>query len=211
MARQAESSAVPSTAARQARYERVLRAATTILTAGGEDALQMKELAQRSQVSLDTLYRYFPSKEHVLAAIAADRYERAYRKVLANPPRGGTVRERVTDYLLKEFVLSQRNERLTAALVKVRHQTSRAYGDAVEGLYQRHLDILLAVAESEGPISEQRRRSLTVVAKIFGFATTGWLSGIFSAADARFEIRLGCRLLDLPDEIVAEDLALARR
>src|SRR5215469_14352960 len=65
MARQAESSAVPTTAAQRARYERVLHAGTAILTAGGEDALQMKELAQRASVSLDTLYRYFPSKEHV--------------------------------------------------------------------------------------------------------------------------------------------------
>jgi AcrR family transcriptional regulator len=210
MAREVESPAVPTTPAQRARYERVLRAGTDILTAGGEDALQMKELAQRAEVSLDTLYRYFPSKEHVLAAIAVDRYERAYQKVVADPPHGGSVRERVTDYLLREFGTGQRNEKLTAALVRVRHQTSRAYGEVVEGLFQRHLDILRVVGESRGPMTEQQRRSLTVVAQVFGFAMTGWLSGMFSAADSRFQIRLGCRLLDLPDEDVTQDLEEAR-
>ena len=206
-----EAPARPGTAAQQARYTRVIQTATAVLTAGGEDALQMKDLAQRAQISLDTLYRYFPSKEHVLAAIAVDRYERAYRKVLASPPRGGTIRERVTAHLLREFATGQRNEKLTSALVRVRHQTSRAYGEVVERLYQRHLDILRAVAETDGPLSEQQSRMLTVVAKIFGFAITGWLSGILSAADARFEIRIGCRLLDLPDELVAADTEQARQ
>ena len=210
MARPDETAATPGTAAQRARYERVIVAATAVLTAGGEDALQMKELAQRAGVALDTLYRYFPSKEHVLAAIAVERYERAYRRVLADPPGTGTVRERVTEHLLREFATGQRNEKLTAALVKVRHQTSRAYGEAVERLYQRHLDILRTVAESAGPLTERQARTLTVIAKIFGFAVTGWLSGIYSAAEARFEIRLGCRLLDLPDEVIAADLDRAR-
>ena len=37
-----------------------------MLSAGGEDALQMKELSQRADVSVATLYRYFPAKDHVL-------------------------------------------------------------------------------------------------------------------------------------------------
>jgi len=61
--------AVPSTPAQHGRRDRILETATVILNAGGEDALQMKELAQRADVSLATLYRYFPAKDHVLLAI----------------------------------------------------------------------------------------------------------------------------------------------
>ena len=208
MTRQAEPVTLPTTEAQRARYGRVVEAATAILTAGGEDALQMKELAQRAGVSLDTLYRYFPSKEHVLAAIGVDRYERAFRKVLAQRSRGETVRERVTDYLLREFRTGQRNERLTAALFRVRHGTSRGYGEVLERLYHRHIDILLLVAGES--VTERQRQVLPVVTQVFGSAVSGWLSGIFSAADARFEIRVGCRLLDLPDAVVGEDLELAR-
>ena len=70
---------VPSTSAQHGRYERILQAATAMLALGGEDMLQMKELAQRAEVSLATLYRYFPAKEHVVLAIAVRRYQNALR------------------------------------------------------------------------------------------------------------------------------------
>src|SRR6202012_3106136 len=46
---------IPETLAQQARYDRVIAAATVILSAGGQEAVQMKDLAQRAQVSLSTL------------------------------------------------------------------------------------------------------------------------------------------------------------
>jgi hypothetical protein len=48
-----------------------------------------------------------------------------------------------------------------------------------------------------------------VVQAIFSAATRRWLAGVYSPDQARFEIRAGCRLLDLTDAAVAEDLALA--
>ena len=83
------SPAVPSTPAQHGRHDRILEAATAMLAAGGEDALQMKELSQRADVSLATLYRYFPAKDHVLLAITLSRYERALTRVRGEPPRGG--------------------------------------------------------------------------------------------------------------------------
>jgi hypothetical protein len=44
---------------------------------------------------------------------------------------------------------------------------------------------------------------------IFGAATRRWLAGVCSPAQARFEIRAGCRLLDLPESAVEEDSLLA--
>src|ERR1700678_1616597 len=95
--------ATPSTPAQRERYDRVLTTAAAILSAGGEEALQMKDLAQRADVSLATLYRYFPAKDHVLLAISASRYENALRRVTGERPRGATVQERVTNHLLREF------------------------------------------------------------------------------------------------------------
>ena len=62
--------AVPDTPAQQARYDRVIAVATDVLSAGGLEAVQMKDLAQRAGVSLATLYRYFPSKDYLLLAVA---------------------------------------------------------------------------------------------------------------------------------------------
>jgi hypothetical protein len=37
------------------------------------------------------------------------------------------------------------------------------------------------------------------VADVFRAATRRWLAGVSSAAEARFEIRMGCYLLSAPD------------
>ncbi|MEU9064707.1 TetR/AcrR family transcriptional regulator [Streptomyces sp. NPDC048430] len=209
MARQVAAPATPSTQAQRERYGRVVQAATSTLSAGGEDALQMKELAQKADVSLSTLYRYFPSKDHVLLAIAVDHYDRAYRRVLTETPSGRTVRERVTNQLLREFRAGQRNQMLTAALGRALTETSSHYSEVIEYLENVHTKILRVVAEADGPISEQQQRVLPILTQIFRTTSGRWLIGIASASDARFEIRVGCRLLDVSDELIDEDAARA--
>ncbi len=200
--------AIPSTAAQHGRHDRILTAATAMLEAGGEDALQMKELSQRAGVSVATLYRYFPAKDHVLLAILHSRYSAALGRVTAQVPRGTTARERVASHLLREFRAQQREPRLTAALVRVISETSRSYSEILERTEQLHLQMLEHVAGAGRPISEEQRRLLPVVQAIFGAATRRWLAGVASPAQARFQIRVGCRLLDLPDQAVGEDMRL---
>lgn len=203
--------AIPSTAAQHGRHDRILAAATAMLEAGGEDALQMKELSQRAGVSVATLYRYFPAKDHVLLAILLSRYSAALERVTAQAPQGRSARERVTSHLLREFRAEQREPRLTAALVRVISETSRSYSEIIERTERLHLQMLEHVAGAGAPISEQQRMLLPVVQAIFGAATRRWLAGVASPAQARFEIRVGCRLFDLEDAAVAEEAALAGR
>jgi hypothetical protein len=46
---------------------------------------------------------------------------------------------------------------------------------------------------------------LPVVADVFTAATRRWLAGMSSPARTRAEIRLGGRLLDLPEELLDEE------
>jgi AcrR family transcriptional regulator len=180
-----------------------------MLAAGGEDALQMKELSQRAGVSVATLYRYFPAKDHVLLAILLSRYSDALARVAGEVPRAGSARERVTSHLLREFRAEQREQRLTAALSRVISETSRNYSDIIEQVEGLHLQMLEHVAGAGQPISAELRQLLPIVQAIFGAATRRWLAGVSSPAQARFQIRAGCRLLDLPDESIAEDSQMA--
>jgi TetR/AcrR family transcriptional regulator, cholesterol catabolism regulator len=201
--------AIPSTPAQRGRRERILEAATAILIGGGEDALQMKELAQRADVSLATLYRYFPAKDHVLMAIALSSYERALDLVRAERPRGGTVRERVTAHLLREFRAGQREIRLTAALTRAVSETSRSYGATIEQIEAAHLRVVRHVAADGGALSQRHELLLPVVVDVFSAAFRRWLAGMCAPAQARLEIRLGAHLLDLPGETVDELARLA--
>lgn len=54
--------------AQRERRERILDAVVLLLDQVPHDQLQVKEVARRSQVALGTLYRYFPTKEQLLAA-----------------------------------------------------------------------------------------------------------------------------------------------
>ena len=51
------------------------------------------------------------------------------------------------------------------------------------------------VATAGGPVDDELRRRLRIVTDVFGAATRRWLAGVSSAAEARFEIRVGCYLL----------------
>ena len=201
--------AIPSTAAQHGRHDRILAAATAMLAAGGEDALQMKDLSQRAGVSVATLYRYFPAKDHVMLAILLSRYSTALARVTAEVPPGATPRDRVTRHLLREFRAELREPRLTAALSRVISETSRSYSEIIERTEHLHLQMLEHVAGAGRPVSAEQRQLLPVVQAIFGAATRRWLAGVLSPAQARFEIRVGCRLLDLPDAAVAEEALLA--
>jgi AcrR family transcriptional regulator len=197
--------ATPSTPAQHGRYERVLQAATAMLALGGEETLQMKELAQRAEVSLATLYRYFPSKDHVLLAISYSRYENAMRRVASEAPHGATVQERVTNHLLREFRAEQRDQKLTAAMTRVLTDTRPEYRQIIRQSQQLHMKILQQVALAGRPVSGEQYRRLQIVDDVFGAATRRWLAGVSSAAEARFEIRMGCHLLDVPDLSPRED------
>jgi TetR/AcrR family transcriptional regulator, cholesterol catabolism regulator len=201
--------ATPTTPAQQARYDRVLAAATEILIADGAEAIQMKDLAQRANVSLATLYRYFPSKDYLLLAISLARYQEAARKVRTEVPRGDSVRERVTNHLLREFGAERRDQRLTASLVHALRETRRGYSPVLEMIEHVHLQIVSHVAAAGGRLSEQQQKVLPVVIDIFTAATRLWLAGVFSVADAEFQIKTGCELLDVPDDTVAAELERA--
>jgi AcrR family transcriptional regulator len=53
-------------------YERVLRAATEVLTEKGAEAA-VPEIAARAGVGKGTVYRCFPTKEHLVGAVVAER------------------------------------------------------------------------------------------------------------------------------------------
>jgi AcrR family transcriptional regulator len=205
--RQAMIPATPSTPAQHDRYERMLQAAAAMLAIGGEETLQMKELAERADVSLATLYRYFPSKGHVMLAISYSRYQGALRRISSETPHGATVRERVTGFLLREFHAEQRDQQLTAALTRVLSDIRPEYRQATYKVEQLRMQVLQQVALGGGPVSDEQYRVLRIVSGVFSAATRRWLAGVSSAAEARFEIRVGCYLLSTPGLFPADDLA----
>ncbi|MFI2474357.1 TetR family transcriptional regulator [Nocardia xishanensis] len=68
--------AEPRTTSQRERCDRMLRAAAELGARHGLEQVQIGDIAAGADVALGTLYRYFPSKHHLYAALLADRVER---------------------------------------------------------------------------------------------------------------------------------------
>ncbi|EFF90769.1 TetR-family transcriptional regulator [Streptomyces sp. e14] len=108
----------PLTERQEARRRRILHASAQLACRGGFDAVQMREVAESSQVALGTLYRYFPSKVHLLVATMHDQLVRMRGTLRAKPPTGASAAERVTETLIRAFRALQREPRLADAMVR---------------------------------------------------------------------------------------------
>jgi AcrR family transcriptional regulator len=87
------------TVPQQERRDRVLAAATELAREGGYDAVAMKDVAERSGVALATVYRYFGSKDHLLAEVLVGWGAVLSGRLAAAPPRGATAADRVVNVL----------------------------------------------------------------------------------------------------------------
>jgi len=74
------------TKSQAARRQRVIAAALDLSSAGGYDAVQMRDVAVKGEVALGTIYRYFTSKDHLLAAVLVDWMIDLERRVGLRPP-----------------------------------------------------------------------------------------------------------------------------
>lgn len=105
------------TKSQAARRDRVIRAALDLGSTGGYDAVQMRDVATTAGVALGTIYRYFTSKDHLLAAAMVEWVHDLERRVGQRPPKGDTVADRVTDVLRRASRAMEKEPKLSAAVV----------------------------------------------------------------------------------------------
>lgn len=83
------------TAAQRKRLQRLCRAAGELAAEGGYAAVTMRGVAERAGVGLATVYRYFASKDHLIAEVTKLRSRSIIVSLRAYPPLGGTAQERL--------------------------------------------------------------------------------------------------------------------
>src|SRR3954469_2151698 len=105
-------------AAQRERRKRILDATIALASKGGFDAVQMRAVAERADVALGTLYRYFPSKIHLLVSALAREFEQAQEKLDRRQIPGDTASERVLFVLGNVTRMLQRYPELTEAMTR---------------------------------------------------------------------------------------------
>ncbi|MEU0475636.1 TetR family transcriptional regulator [Streptomyces olivaceus] len=191
--------APPLTERQRERRRRILRATARLAGRGGYEAVQMREVAESSQVALGTLYRYFPSKVHLLVATMQDRLERLHDTLRESPPTGETAADRVAQTLMRAFGALQREPRLAEAMTRALTFADRGVSPEVDQVSRETTAIVLdAMGGPEDPTPEQLS-AVRVIEHTWLSTLITWLAGRTSLDQVRVDIETVCRLLDLTE------------
>ncbi len=107
----------PLTKKQAERRRRVLLAAIALAAEGGYEGVQMRAVAERADVALGTVYHYFSSKDHLLAASMTEWLSSLDDSIARRPPAGATTLERVLDILRRTTRAMAENPKVSAAVI----------------------------------------------------------------------------------------------
>lgn len=176
-----------------ARRRRVLDAAMELASEGGYEAVQMRDVAARAEVALGTLYRYFSSKDQLLAAVRADWTAALERRLGRQPLQGATRAERLIDFLVRATRPLERRPRLAEAIV-----ASVASRDPHAAAYQREvsswmdrivLDVLADLPDGDAHAIRE------TLAHVWNSVLMAWVNGHMDNERMHEILRSACHLL----------------
>jgi AcrR family transcriptional regulator len=183
------------TAAQRARRERILAATMSLAARGGYEAVQMREVAERSEVALGTLYRYFPSKVHLLVSAMSSEIERLAGRLGKRQIPGDTRAERVSFVLERSTRSLQRDPLLTEALVRAMMAADASVANEVSAVREAMTDLIVAAIRGDGPPQENDVELAGILQDVWFSRQIAWLGGRIGAADVWRDIHLAITLL----------------
>lgn len=184
--------------AQQDRRRRILDATIALASEGGFDAVQMRAVADNAGVALGTLYRYFPSKIHLLVSALGARFEQAEAKTAARPIPGDTAHERVMNVLGSQTRALQKHPKLTEALVRAFMFADGSVLNEIDEVGQRLTTMIsraMAGTPDHAEATEDEAAIVRVISDVWLSALVGWVTGRMKAKDVEKSIDVAVRLL----------------
>ncbi|MGP3979671.1 TetR family transcriptional regulator [Streptomyces sp. KR80] len=197
MTTESNSPAAPLTERQEARRRRILHASAQLASRGGFDAVQMREVAEISSVALGTLYRYFPSKVHLLVATMQDQLQHLHETLRKRPPTAQEPSARVAETLMRAFRAMQREPHLADAMVRALTFADRSVSPEVDTVSRLTTAIILDAMGLEAPPTPEQLSAVRVIEHTWHSALVTWLSGRASIAQVKIDIETVCRLIDI--------------
>ncbi|MDL9945487.1 cholesterol catabolism transcriptional regulator KstR [Gordonia sp. ABSL11-1] len=182
-------------AAQRERRRRILDATLALASKGGYDAVQMRTVADKADVAVGTLYRYFPSKVHLLVTSLARELGRVESRVDRSQLRGDNAVERLRHVLDMITYAMQRDPLLTEAMTRAfmfADASATAEVDQVAGIIDR---LLAGAMVDEGEPTEEDLAIARVLADVWMSNLVQWLTRRASATDVTNRLELTVRLL----------------
>jgi len=181
-------------AAQRDRRKRILDATLALASKGGYDAVQMRTVAERADVALGTLYRYFPSKIHLLVSGLAREFERTQERLDRRPIPGETPYDRML-YVLGRITRSmQREPMLTEAMTRAFMFADPSAANEVNTV-ARLTEQMFTKAMHEGEPSAEDIAIARVIGDVWMSNLVVWVTRRASTDDVSHHLDLAVRLL----------------
>lgn len=181
------------------RRKHLIRAAIELVSEIGVERVQMKQVSERSGVALGTTYRYFSSKDHLLASAVSDWRGQLMADIAAElrgSPAPPGASDRVVRFVHRGMRAFQRQPNLAHLLVSVTVSTDPFASEAVEAMASAGRASLLAVMPDVPPAAG------AVLPLLIDSAWTSelvaWVTGRTTLADAFVHLDEMIRLLLAP-------------
>ncbi|MGN0101691.1 MAG: cholesterol catabolism transcriptional regulator KstR [Dietzia sp.] len=184
----------PSTSSQRERRRRILDATLALAAKGGYEAVQMRAVAERAEVAVGTLYRYFPSKVHLLVSALAREFRRIDQRTERSAPPGDSAQERmmvVVDMITRAM---QRDPNLTEAMTRAFMFADASVANEVEEVGFL-MDRIIARALAQGEPDEVQLSIARVISDVWMSNLVSWLTRRSSAADVATRLALTIDLL----------------
>jgi TetR/AcrR family transcriptional regulator, cholesterol catabolism regulator len=181
-------------AAQRDRRKRILDATIALASKGGFEAVQMRAVAEKADVALGTLYRYFPSKIHLLVSGLARELERGQERAERATVPGDTAYDRLLVVLSRITRAMQRDPNLTEAMTRAfmfADASASSEVDTVAKLIER----MFTRALHAGEATDEDRAIARVIGDVWLSNLVAWVTRRASASDVADRLELTVRLL----------------
>jgi AcrR family transcriptional regulator len=167
-----------------ARRARLTDAVIDMVVEQDPERIQMRDVAERSGVALATAYRYFSSKDHLLAAAWAAWQRRLTDRVRLEVRSGNarrktaadeTTADRVVAYVHRELRAFQRHPNFAKLVCHVQASTDPFASEELAVLGGDNHALLVALME--GVPKEVAEPAATAVNAVFGTGLASWSTG----------------------------------
>ncbi len=190
------SAPVVGSAAQRERRRRILDATIELAGTGGFEAVQMRTVAIQADVALGTLYRYFPSKIHLLVSAMDRELERSQRTLDPHRNPGDTPAERVIHTLKRISRGMQGDQNITEALTRAFMFADSSAKDEISAVGRRLNRILaLAMHPDTGSLTPEEEIIARVIGDVWLSTLVGWVTGRMEAEETALHMERAVRLL----------------
>ncbi|THI99445.1 TetR/AcrR family transcriptional regulator [Nocardioides sp.] len=186
-------------AAQRDRRKRILDATYDLAKEGGFEAVQMRAVAEQADVALGTLYRYFPSKIHLLVSALGRQFDEAARRLHEREIPGETQADRVL-YVLKRMARGMQGDaKLTEALTRAFMFADSSVAKEIHVVGMAMTSIVTHAMHGGVPDEAEITEHDVAVARVIGdvwlSALVAWVTGRSTAAETAQHMETAVHLI----------------